>query len=77
MMKISHIRSAGKAIKFWIMYNNIIKTGTHCILGVLWVLHITQITHTTHISHSCYSRYGVATISRLLKIIGLFCRRAL
>jgi len=25
----------------------------------------------------CYFRYGVATISRLLKMIGLFCRRAL
>jgi len=29
--------------------------------------------HDTH----CFSAYGVATISRLLKIIGLFCKRAL
>jgi len=30
-----------------------------------------------HICVVCHTRYGVATISRLLKIIGLFCKRAL
>ena len=37
-----------------------------------WVMSHTRMTHVTHLN-----RYGVATISRLLKIIGLFCIRAL
>ena len=30
-----------------------------------------------HVLPSLQGRYGVATISRLLKMIGLFCKRAL
>jgi len=37
-----------------------------------WVMSHTRMTHVTHLN-----RYGVATISRLLKIIGLVCIRAL
>jgi len=34
-------------------------------------------THTVQFSRKCKSRHAVATISRLLKMIGLFCKRAL
>jgi len=33
--------------------------------------------NTDHLSYANIYKYGVATISRLLKIIGLFCKRAL
>jgi len=54
-------------------------------VGKLPHTHIHTHTHTqahtyTHITYSYTHiryRYGVATISRLLKIIGLFCKRAL
>jgi len=36
-----------------------------------------SIKNVQHITKVLDSRYGVATISRLLKIIGLFCKRAL
>jgi len=39
-----------------------------------------RMSHATHVSESCLrmgESYGVATVSRLLKIIGLFCKRAL
>jgi len=41
-------------------------------------LHMSQITpHESQIPHITSSDYGAATCSRLLKIIGLFCKRAL
>jgi len=33
--------------------------------------------HTCPVKSACFSDYGVATCSRLLKMIGLFCKRAL
>ena len=33
--------------------------------------------HMSHVAFGCVMSYGVATISRLLKMIGLFCKRAL
>ena len=60
------------------------------IVGYIFVLcysrlqhsNIVQMYHTTSftigdIAHYVGVRYGVATISRLLKTIGLFCKRAL
>jgi len=42
--------------------------------------HMSTHTHTTHMCVVCVcvvrSTYGVASISRLLEIIGLFCKRA-
>jgi len=45
---------------------------------VTWLLRVYSMTHSCvyGMTHSCV-RYGVASISRLLKIIGLFCKRAL
>ena len=34
-------------------------------------------THSSELNDVLITRYGIATISRLLKIIGLFCKRAL
>ena len=41
---------------------------------VAWRIHTW---HLTHVSHLWVESYGVATIGRLLQIIGLFCKRAL
>jgi len=42
---------------------------------------INEVCHIIHRCHMCTAdlqmAYGVATISRLLKMIGLFCKRAL
>ena len=40
----------------------------------VWVMSHMRMRHVTHMKESCY---GVDTIIRLLKIIGLFCKRAL
>ena len=48
-----------------------------CIKCATFV-HPNTTTHTPLMHCICvHSHYGVATISRLLKIIGLFCKRAL
>jgi len=39
--------------------------------------YVTEDIHVAVMSHMIYMRYGVATISRLLQILGLFCKRAL
>ena len=57
---------------------------THWDMTHSWMYHSTQTNRIGHVSLSfsayvmwCRSSHGVATISRLLKIIGLFCKRAL
>ena len=44
---------------------------------VTWFIHVCDMTHSYKVSHRLHLLYGVATISRLLKTIGLFCKRAL
>ena len=41
--------------------------------------HVYNVYHLCHVYHVCrvYHAYGVASISRLLKMKGLFCKRAL
>jgi len=41
------------------------------------ILQKRPLTHTHAKTHSATCCYGVATSSRLLKVIGLFCKRAL
>jgi len=48
-------------------------THTHILFLALSL----SLSHTHMHKHGHFSSYGVATISRLLKIIGLFCKRAL
>jgi len=49
---------------------------THTYTHTHRLIHVTWLRHMCHMPHP-YVCYGVATISRLLKIIGLFCKRAL
>ena len=60
-----------------------VATPTHVCMRVLWhvcaraySVESNSLWYTMHtsISLGCYISYGVATISRFLKIIGLFCR---
>jgi len=58
-----------------------VNESCHIKLCHMWMSHVTEschiwMSHITRLFHKCYSvmSYGVATISRLLKIISLFCR---
>jgi len=54
---------------------NITAAGAHPITSLI------RMSHVIHMDESCYMyayvMHGVATTSRLLKITGLFCKRAL
>ena len=60
-----------KHYQFSPMYS--IKRAVYSIKIALYFVKVTCMSWCTHPLH----RYGVATMSRLLKIIGLFCKRAL
>ena len=49
----------------------------HCATRALQTYHVTFVSAATRRALFGRSTYGVATISRLLKMIGLFCKRAL
>jgi len=42
-----------------------------------YILCFSRVENISYVSFSCLDVYGVASISRLLKITGLFCKRAL
>jgi len=51
--------------------------GTRYPVSVLGSIHLKPLLSKEAMEAEIKKAYGVATISRLLKIIGLFCKRAL
>ena len=66
------VRLLGQECDMVLVHNTLQHTATH----LAWCIPHSFVIHWFWV-RGCLHDYGVATISRLLKIIGLFCKRAL